>query len=355
MAWGVFRGIIAVYTCVGLAIFSAYSGISEVQLYASSNTGFALQDTILPQTLTGVEADDLWVNIVFVSPNAVPVDLNVSSASSSFSSGTWFQFGSNTSDLQNQNWSPIGPLQQLPNFNISWTGQGSPAVWISGGFGFYDSRFPNLTQSNFTEPLLLFPFMESSITLTAISYTTTSGEGVWMSYQPTLQMRFAANFLVPLQWNRVSFHSNTLTPLGRVLFGHGGSGVTRRDSSWVEALFSEPLRTRPRLTWMGTRSSGFSANSDRRGSTTGTKPRLPVRILRLPGAGIKTGFRLLHPTDVAASARTPSSPSNPRIVPCTTDVGLGVSAGALLRVVLRSVHVGKRRRKLARVLVDHQD
>ncbi|KZP24966.1 hypothetical protein FIBSPDRAFT_950668 [Athelia psychrophila] len=186
MAWGVFRGIIAVYTCVGLVIFSAYSGISEVQLYASSNTGFALQDTILPQTLTGVEADDLWVNIVFVSPDAVPVDLNVSSASSSFSSGTWFQFGSNTSDLQNQNWSPIGPLQQLPNFNISWTGQGSPAVWISGGFGFYDSRFPNLTQSNFTEPLLLFPFMESSITLTAISYTTTSDEGVWISYQPKI-------------------------------------------------------------------------------------------------------------------------------------------------------------------------
>lgn len=63
MAWGIFRGIIAVYSCVGLAIFSAYSVISEVQLYASSDIAFALQETILPYSLAYAE-DGLVVNIV---------------------------------------------------------------------------------------------------------------------------------------------------------------------------------------------------------------------------------------------------------------------------------------------------
>ncbi|KZP24964.1 hypothetical protein FIBSPDRAFT_1041758 [Athelia psychrophila] len=190
MAWGIFRGIIAVYTCVGLVIFSAYSGISEVQLYASSNTVFTLQETILPQTLSS-PASTTWgppdpsklaVNIVSTGPNPLPADLNISSASSS----------NLVSSANPQLWLPKPKTtvseavsQQLPNFNISWTGQGSPAVWLFGGGNFFNSRFPLLRPSNFTEPLLLFPFMESSITLTAIFYTT-SNEGAWISYEPKI-------------------------------------------------------------------------------------------------------------------------------------------------------------------------
>ncbi|KZP24969.1 hypothetical protein FIBSPDRAFT_929535 [Athelia psychrophila] len=201
MAWGIFRGIVAVYTCVGLVIFSAYSGISEVQLYASSDTAFTLQETILPHTLHSPPSAILplfdpsgsALNIVSMGPNPLPADLNVSSASSSnlkFPNVTWNPL---VSGANPQLWFPQPKTgsndsgvvsQQLPNFNISWTGQGSPAVWLFGGGNYVNSRFPHLTQSNFTEPLLLFPFKESSITLTAIYYTY--GQWGWLVYQPKI-------------------------------------------------------------------------------------------------------------------------------------------------------------------------
>lgn len=56
-AWAVFRGIVAVYACIGIAVFSAYSGYIAFQLHSSQ--AYTINDVILGSTQCNDDAFQL--------------------------------------------------------------------------------------------------------------------------------------------------------------------------------------------------------------------------------------------------------------------------------------------------------
>ncbi|KZP15114.1 hypothetical protein FIBSPDRAFT_90668 [Athelia psychrophila] len=44
--WAILRGVVAVYSCIGILIFSVYSGVSELQIFKSVGSGVTVQETV---------------------------------------------------------------------------------------------------------------------------------------------------------------------------------------------------------------------------------------------------------------------------------------------------------------------
>lgn len=193
--WAIFRGIIAVYSCVGLVAFSVYDGYTELQL--RSNLAYTVKETILPVTqcapttyseittsVTAFTTDLVCVlqlgtmvilmriikaSIRLSEPTVVP-DINpppMLSPDGYYSSpvpGVWAQnFG----------------LDQARGFNLRWTGNYSLVMWATEA---NSVSFMNSTQIGLTSPLILAPFKQYDISLITTKYIL--GSLSFISYRP---------------------------------------------------------------------------------------------------------------------------------------------------------------------------
>ncbi|KAF7982861.1 hypothetical protein HWV62_25082 [Athelia sp. TMB] len=163
--WAIFRGVIALYSCVSLVVFSAYAGVSEWQAYANGAIAYAVEESMGTSVRFKTEylqGELLWITML--SP--VPSDIRTSPSATTQQPG---QDG----DIYIY-W--IDPKIDL--FNISWTGQGSVKLWIS-------ESIPSVGNiSNYAAPLLLSPSTQTKIRLTGIGYSL--ADNWWIAYQPEI-------------------------------------------------------------------------------------------------------------------------------------------------------------------------
>ncbi|KZP02527.1 hypothetical protein FIBSPDRAFT_905770, partial [Athelia psychrophila] len=155
--WAVLRGIIAVYCCVGLLVFTAYEGYSEGDTYA--NGGILVQESVLA---------NLTVSRWSGYPSLIQ---NVTDSSSQF----WTENVSADYEINGY------PFIDNNDFNVSWTGDVTLDIWatVSSINGSTDS-IPALYSPGFP----LFPFKEYVITLTIISYEMNGFS--WLFLEPQI-------------------------------------------------------------------------------------------------------------------------------------------------------------------------
>ncbi|KZP28695.1 hypothetical protein FIBSPDRAFT_1039439 [Athelia psychrophila] len=167
--WAIFRGTVAVYSCLGLVAFSAYAALSEVQL---RNT-LTVHETLYMATdyATWLDYHNLSVASLLVVPPSMPhlghfmkvkPKQNPPPMLSSTTGQEWPSptRGFWTTDI-------------ISTFNITWTGEYSLVTWVTtadcdsgpsctGNF--------NSTQVNSTNPVVLAPFQQYHISLIGIAY-----------------------------------------------------------------------------------------------------------------------------------------------------------------------------------------
>ncbi|KZP07926.1 hypothetical protein FIBSPDRAFT_996577 [Athelia psychrophila] len=175
--WAIFRGIIAVYACIGLVVSSAYAGFTQFQLH--SNTIYTPKDTMYTVTscvefdrflayfsVTALTADlisfDAFNSTIIPHTNPPPV-LSPNESFSSPMPAVWA-----TS-------SPYPPTK----FDLQWTGDYSLVMWASSA---HSIAFMNSTQVSLTSPLILAPFKDYTISLILIKYTR--GALIFHSFAP---------------------------------------------------------------------------------------------------------------------------------------------------------------------------
>ncbi|KZP15327.1 hypothetical protein FIBSPDRAFT_1048252 [Athelia psychrophila] len=165
--WAIFRGIIAVYFCVGLLGFAAYTGYSEGETYA--NGGAAIQETILPKATVAsnlISNDLTSLSVALFSPPSqlIPPDLMVSA--------NWV-----TGDLEIENtangsqfwiaYVDTYPWIENNDFNVSWSGDVTLDIWVTVAI---EDASPDSKQVGYSPGFTLFPSKEYVIALTIISY-----------------------------------------------------------------------------------------------------------------------------------------------------------------------------------------
>ncbi|KAF7986301.1 hypothetical protein HWV62_35252 [Athelia sp. TMB] len=175
--WAILRGVVAVYACVGLVVFSAYSGVSEAQTATSGS----LVETNTPLSI-----------VQEAPPNALSVTMvNISFASQDFRADNRSARPLNQTIVSDdvQVWSnlqyaePAYPFKTPdPGFNVSWTGPYSMALWATAA---ETLAFPNSSQIFYSPALPLAPFKIYTIYLTIVSYKTDSLS--WLFLQPEVQ------------------------------------------------------------------------------------------------------------------------------------------------------------------------
>ncbi|KZP05556.1 hypothetical protein FIBSPDRAFT_967186 [Athelia psychrophila] len=159
-AWAIFRGTIAVYSCVGLVAFAAYSAVSEAQ----KREAFVFKET-LTVTAPFAHNNDVGLHVTsYLMGPSDPLSLpNPDLHPPPTITGKHWQ------NVLPGVWTPASyaGAYQLPNFNLSWSGDYTLVVWITqaGNFGSI-----NKTQVKSTNPLVLAPFKQYSTSLLSVTY-----------------------------------------------------------------------------------------------------------------------------------------------------------------------------------------
>ncbi|KZP14776.1 hypothetical protein FIBSPDRAFT_935566 [Athelia psychrophila] len=160
--WAIFRGIIAVYSCVGLVVFSAYSAASEVELRGI----LAVHERIIipNDALSTIGNSSVASFLIAPSDIKFPVNSETYPLPPTFSGMYW-------ENVMPGFWTSVYPV----DFNISWTGEYSLVTWVTSSPGSIldagaGAGFMNSTQGNSTTPLVLAPFKKYSISLIGIGY-----------------------------------------------------------------------------------------------------------------------------------------------------------------------------------------
>ncbi|KZP04354.1 hypothetical protein FIBSPDRAFT_1054733 [Athelia psychrophila] len=169
--WAIFRGIFAVYSCIGLLVFSAYSSYIEYQFYL--HRAYVVNDAILSSTNCSMVAADYYITSVTATIMAddtptFPTTLAVVSPGTYYTkkgSGTWYHEFDTT-------YPPAG-------FEISWNANDSVLVWVTMA---NTVGFMNSTQAILTSPLILAPFKQYTISLSMMRYII--GNFWFLSYRP---------------------------------------------------------------------------------------------------------------------------------------------------------------------------
>ena len=82
--WAIFRGVIALYSCVSLVAFSAYAGVSEWQTYANGDIAYAVEESMGTSVRFKTEylqEELLWITMLSPVPSDIwtsPSGLSVS-------------------------------------------------------------------------------------------------------------------------------------------------------------------------------------------------------------------------------------------------------------------------------------
>ncbi|KZP13198.1 hypothetical protein FIBSPDRAFT_936470 [Athelia psychrophila] len=136
--WAILRGVVAVYSCIGILIFSAYSGVAQVQLY----TSVPLPDKpVISSSSIAVwknpVADEVWCTYNYDYTFSV-------SWNSSVSLVLYMTAASTIGDLQSTQYSFTNPLTLLhsKNYTISLSTVSyilGSFSWVSFELGFIDS------------------------------------------------------------------------------------------------------------------------------------------------------------------------------------------------------------------------
>lgn len=193
--WAILRGIIAVYSCMGLVAFSFYESYTELQIH--SNLAYTVKETILPITqcapaayserITSVTAftiDLVWLfqlhammilmrimkASILPSEPSVVTDINpppVLFPDEYYSSPVLGVWAHNFS------------VDQARGFNMRWTGNYSLMLWATEA---NNVGFMNSTQVGLTSPLMLAPFKKYHISLITTKYIL--GSFSFISYRP---------------------------------------------------------------------------------------------------------------------------------------------------------------------------
>lgn len=204
--WAICRGIIAVYSCLGLVVFSAYSGYTEKQLY--SNQAYIVKETLMtecfdiapgPNTVTAFTTDlvsifqmleililmtitksstGLWAN-----PTVIPLNKTTPPVlSPNGNSIPGDEYRSMAQGVWTGGFSLVHPIE---GFDLHWDGNYSLVMWAASA-----SRiaFMNSTQIRLTKPLILAPFKQYTISLTMIKYIL--GDFWFISYRSGASFRF---------------------------------------------------------------------------------------------------------------------------------------------------------------------
>ncbi|KZP13556.1 hypothetical protein FIBSPDRAFT_897326 [Athelia psychrophila] len=162
--WAIFRGIIAVYTCIGLVVSSVYSALSEAQLRGTLTVTETMYVGGAPfRLLDGMSG--LYVASLLTASND-PYNFTLPFQPKQNPPLT---FSGNVDEWQNPTpgfWATEGPA----NFNISWTGEYSLVTWVTSDVSKPSDGYLNSTQVNSTNPVVLAPFKKYSISLIGIEY-----------------------------------------------------------------------------------------------------------------------------------------------------------------------------------------
>ncbi|KZP14821.1 hypothetical protein FIBSPDRAFT_1048594 [Athelia psychrophila] len=175
-AWVIFRGIIAVYSCVGLVAFSAYSGYIEFQVY--SDRGYTVNDVILGPTQCADAARNINITSVIAATMTSMGAVNFLPQTLRLSPETYYVAGGPGS------WSGYSDYRYPPaGFEISWTGNDSLLTWVTkANFIIGDIAHIASLQVNLTSPLILAPFKQYTISLSMMRYKV--DELSFISYHP---------------------------------------------------------------------------------------------------------------------------------------------------------------------------
>ncbi|KAF7986264.1 hypothetical protein HWV62_35178 [Athelia sp. TMB] len=223
--WAVLRGVVAVYACVGLVVFSAYSSIAEAQA-ATSDT---VVERAIPIGEAGGRYNTLSVTMAAILGQPLPADLTVSRNSDQPLNQTMLSSAVQVwSDLTNYSTNYPYETSDDPRFGVSWTGPVSVAFWATAGVG-QNEAFFNGSRITFSPALRLAPFKEYNISLTVVSYKTE--ESSWLYFQPDIQSvadsatnsALAAFDFVPYQ--RMVTHLDMSSPSFLILLAHLLSGI----------------------------------------------------------------------------------------------------------------------------------
>ncbi|KZP04886.1 hypothetical protein FIBSPDRAFT_1054398 [Athelia psychrophila] len=162
--WAIFRGTIAVYSCLGLVAFSAYAALSEAQLRGTLTVNEHL--SMASDYDTFLSFGNLSVASFLVVPPSIPhhfMNVNPEQNPPPMLSGT-----------TGQEWpSPtrgFWTTDTISTFNITWTGEYSLVTWVTSDGGLCGTGNFNSTQVNSTNPVVLAPFQQYYISLIGIVY-----------------------------------------------------------------------------------------------------------------------------------------------------------------------------------------
>ncbi|KZP21782.1 hypothetical protein FIBSPDRAFT_1044052 [Athelia psychrophila] len=176
--WAILRGVVAVYSCIGILIFSAYSGVSEWQLFMSVEGGVTVQETVTDDSLpTTTLLYYLTSDVIYAYPLYAVASFMRYSDTPPGDVGVITSAGWNNSLIASHIWPNEydSPVQ----FNVSWNGT-TPLILcmtVANSPGDLQS-----IQYRWTNGFTLFPLKNYSISLSKVTYTL--GSFSWVSYEP---------------------------------------------------------------------------------------------------------------------------------------------------------------------------